>query len=145
MLKSGRYLTVYVQAIDAALVNNKLQEQATRIELNSFQLSCLKIAAFVGIKADITHSLEFGTRIGRARVSFNCSANKNFDAGGNLALMREHLQLLNIRHGCELNTNFLRVLAKPRRLPAPGVRSVRVELAGWKIGILSGAVAHLET
>jgi len=80
-------LTVYVQAIDAALMNNKLQEQSTRIELNRLQLSCLKITAFVGIKADIPHPLEFRPRICRAGISFHCSANKNFDAGGDFALM----------------------------------------------------------
>ena len=80
-------LTVNIQAIDAAFVNDKLQEQAIRIELNRFQFSSLKIASFVGIKTDITHPLELGTRIGRAWIPLHSGANKNFNASGDFALM----------------------------------------------------------
>ena len=82
-----RYLTVNIQAIDTAFVNDKLQEQAIRVELNRFQFPGLKIASLVGIEADVSHSLEFGARIGWAWIPFNRSANKNFDTSGDFALM----------------------------------------------------------
>lgn len=80
-------LTVNIQAIDAAFVNDKLQEQAIRIELNRFQFSGLKIASLIWIKTDVAHSLEFCPRVGWAGIPFNRSANKNFDTSGDFALM----------------------------------------------------------
>lgn len=130
-------LAVDVQAIHATLVNDELQEQAIRIELNRFELPRLKVTSLIRIEADVAHALELGARVRWARVSFHRSAHKNFDASGNFALMRKHLQLLNVGYRCKLYANLLRVLAEPRRLPAARVRRVRVELAGWEIGILS--------
>ncbi len=83
-----RYLTVNIQAIDTAFMNDKLQEQAIRVELNRFQFPGLKIASLVGIKTDIPHTLEFRTGIGWAWISFNSRADENFDTGGNFALVR---------------------------------------------------------
>ena len=133
----GGCLAVDIQAVYAALVNDELQEQAICIELNRFELPCLKVASLIWIQAHVAHALELGARVRGARVALDRSAHKNFDASGNFALMRKHLQLLNVGHRCELYAYLLRVFAEARRLPPARVRRVRVQLAGWEIGIFA--------
>lgn len=47
-------MAVKVELVDVTFVDHKLEEVAVRVQVDSFQFSCLKVAPFVAIQAHIT-------------------------------------------------------------------------------------------
>ena len=114
-------LVEHVEVVEVALVEDQLKQHGFSRHVDRLELSSLEPASLIGIEAEVSDSLELDlvewNLIGHRLLTAG-QERKQFNFGGNFALMRQKLKRFESDELRELNDDFLRVLAELGRLPA---------------------------